>query len=131
MKNKYSILVAVIIMYLSLTGAQTFDKVPLFNVPFFDKIVHAGMYFGLMSVIILESRKNIKTNGILFLTGLIPFFYGILIEILQATLTASRSGSIYDALSDGAGILISILLWLWIKPRVGLWDEGTKRLTDY
>lgn len=117
-KNKFSILVALIIMYLSLTGSQTFDKVSLFNVPFFDKIVHAGMYFGLMSVIILESRKNIKTTGILFLMGLIPLFYGIIIEILQATLTSSRSGSIYDALSDGAGILFSILLWLWIKPHV-------------
>jgi hypothetical protein len=37
-------------------------------------------------------------------------------EILQATLTVTRTGSFYDALANSAGILVSILLWLWIKP---------------
>ena len=58
-KNIFSILVALIIMYLSLTNSHTFDKVPLIKIPNFDKIVHFGMYFRLMSVIILENRKNI------------------------------------------------------------------------
>jgi len=39
-------------------------------------------------------------------------------EILQATLTLTRSGSFYDALADAAGILLSILLWLWLKPKI-------------
>jgi hypothetical protein len=37
-------------------------------------------------------------------------------EILQATLTVTRSGSVFDALANSAGIFVSILLWLWIKP---------------
>jgi VanZ family protein len=115
-KNIFSILVSLIIMYLSLTGSHTFDKVSFINIPYFDKIVHFGMYFVFMSVIIFENRKTIKGPGNLFLAGLIPFFYGILLEILQSTLTVTRTGSIYDALSDSAGILVSILLWLWIKP---------------
>lgn len=117
-KNKFSILVALIIMYLSMTSSHTFDKVPLINIPNIDKVVHFGMYFGLMSVIILEYRKTIKSIGNLFLTGLIPLFYGILIEIMQSTLTVTRTGSFYDALADGAGILVSILLWIWIKPLI-------------
>ena len=115
-KNKFSILSALIIMYLSLTSSHTFDKVPLINIPNIDKIVHFVMYFGLMSVIILENRTNLRNNRRLFLTGLIPLLYGILMEILQATLTLTRSGSFYDALADAAGVLLSILIWLWIKP---------------
>jgi VanZ family protein len=69
-----------------------------------------------MSVLILENRKTIKSAGSLFLIGLLPLFYGILMEILQATLTVSRTGSVFDAMANGAGILVSILLWLWIKP---------------
>jgi VanZ family protein len=103
-------------MYLSLANSHTFDKVPLINIPNIDKVVHFGMYFSLMSVIIFENRKTIKSISILFLTGLIPLFYGILMEILQATLTVTRTGSFYDALANSAGILVSILLWLWIKP---------------
>ena len=105
-------------MYLSMTSSHTFDKVPITYFPNFDKIVHFGMYFGLMSVIILEYRKTIKSIGNLFLTGLVPLFYGILIEILQSTLTITRTGNFYDALADSAGILVSILSWIWIKPLI-------------
>ena len=115
-KNKFSILSALIIMYLSLTSSHTFDKVPLINIPNIDKIVHFVMYFGLMSVIILENRTNLKNNLRLFLTGLIPLLYGILMEILQATVTVTRTASFYDALANSSGILVSILLWIWIKP---------------
>jgi len=117
-KNIFSILVALIIMYLSLANSHTFDKAPFINVPNFDKVVHLGMYFGLMSVIILENRKTIKSRGHLYLIGLIPLLYGILMEILQATLTLTRSGSFYDALADAAGVFLSILLWLWLKPKI-------------
>ena len=103
-------------MYLSLTNAHTFDKAPFIGIPNIDKAVHFCMYFVLMLVIILENKNNIKSNGHLFLLGLIPLSFGILMEILQATLTVTRSGSIFDALANSAGILVSILLWLWIKP---------------
>lgn len=103
-------------MYLSLTGSHTFDKVSFINIPYFDKIVHFGMYFGLMSVIIFENRKTLRSTRHLFLISLIPLFYGILMEILQSTLTLTRTGSFFDALFNCVGILVSILLWLWIKP---------------
>jgi VanZ family protein len=115
-KNIFSILIALIIMYLSLANAHTFDKAPFIDIPNIDKAVHFCMYFGFMSVIILENKNNIKSNGHLFLLGLIPLSFGILMEILQATLTVTRSGSFFDALANSAGILVSILLLLWIKP---------------
>jgi len=115
-KYKFTILVALIILYLSLANSQTFEKIPLVDIPDFDKVVHLGMYFVLMSVLIFENRKTIISTSRLFLTGLIPLFYGILMEILQATLTLTRSGSFFDALADATGVLLSILIWLWIKP---------------
>lgn len=115
-KYKLSVLIALIIMYLSLANSHTFNKVPFINVPYADKVVHFLMYFGFMSVIIFETRKAFKSINILFLTGLIPLFYGILMEILQSTLTLTRSGDFFDALADGSGILVSILLCIWIKP---------------
>lgn len=115
-KNIFSILVSLIIMYLSLTRASTFDSVSFLNIPYFDKFVHFGMYFVLMSVITFENRMTFKGPVNLFLAGLIPFFYGILLEILQSSLTLTRQGDIFDALSNIAGILVSILLWLLIRP---------------
>ena len=114
-KNIFSILVALLLLYLSLTNSEKFTKVQLTSIPNIDKIVHFGMYFIMMSVIIVEHRKNIRNPTNLFLIALIPLSYGILMEILQLTLTSSRSGDFYDALFDGAGILTSVLLWLIIK----------------
>lgn len=115
-KNIFSILIALLIMYLSLANSKTFQDVPLIEIPFIDKIVHFGMYFGLMSVIIIENRRSFFAARQLFLIALVPFAYGILMEILQTTLTISRYGSFYDVAANSAGILASLLLWLWIKP---------------
>ncbi|MEI6048299.1 MAG: VanZ family protein [Bacteroidota bacterium] len=113
-KNIFSIIVALIIMYLSLAGSDTFDDVSV-DIPYLDKIVHFCMYFGLMSVIIFENRKTLKNNRQLFLVALIPVFYGILMEILQSALTITRFANVFDAVSNTAGILVSLLLWIWIK----------------
>ena len=117
-KNLFSILVALLLLYLSLTNSEKFEKLLLMNFSFMDKVVHFGMYFVLMTVIILEHRKTLKNSRNLFLSALIPLLYGILMEIMQLTLTLSRSGDFYDALADAAGILASVLLWLLFKPSV-------------
>jgi VanZ family protein len=109
-KHIFSFLVALIILYLSLTSSHTFDSVPMFDVPYFDKFVHFSMYFGLMAVIIFENRRSVKGAAKLFLISLIPLSYGIILEILQALLTNTRSGNIYDALADEAGILTAVLI---------------------
>jgi VanZ family protein len=116
-RNKFSILTALTIMYLSLASSHTFDKVSFITFPHFDKIVHFGMYFGLMSVIILENRRTLDKTGQLFLIGLIPLIYGIVLEIMQSTLTLTRTGSFYDAFFNCAGILVSILLWLAVRRK--------------
>jgi VanZ family protein len=67
-------------------------------------------------MITIENRKSIKSVKQLFLIGLIPLSYGILIEFLQSTLTVSRNGNVFDALADYAGILVWIFLCLLIKP---------------
>ena len=120
-KNILSILVALIILYLSLASSDTFKNVPLIDIPNFDKVVHFLMYFGLMSVIIFENRRTIKSNKQLFLISLIPFFYGILMELLQSALTSTRSCSFFDAAFDAIGIIASILLWLRLKPFLKDW----------
>jgi VanZ family protein len=117
-KNKFSILVALIILYLSLASSDTIDSVSFFDISFVDKIAHFGMYWGFMSVIILENRNLINSNLHLFLSALIPFAYGILMEFFQLTLSSGRSASFFDILFNIAGILVSVLLWLWLKPHL-------------
>jgi len=78
------------------------------------------MYFGLMSVILFEHRKSIKGGTMLILIALIPFIYGILMEILQLTITDSRSGNFYDILANSTGIIVSALAWRALGPRLNI-----------
>jgi VanZ family protein len=117
-KNKFSIIIALIIMYLSLTNSHTFDKVSFLDSPYTDKIVHFAMYFSFMSIIIFENRKTIKGNVQLFLVAMIPLGFGIIMEILQALFTVTRTGSFYDVMANLSGIVASLLIWLYIKPKI-------------
>lgn len=115
-KNILSILVALIILYLSLANAKTFSNVPFINIPHFDKVVHFCMFFGLTAVLFFENRKSLKSTGRLLLVAFISFMYGVLMEVLQTTLTLTRTGDVFDALADLTGVITLLLLWIWIKP---------------
>jgi VanZ family protein len=109
-KNLFSIGLGLLILYLSLTPGSDFNE-GFLKIPHADKIAHFIMYFTLMSVIIFENRKLVKLTRDLLLLAIIPFTYGIIIEILQSLLTTTRTGSIYDIVFNLAGIIFSILLW--------------------
>lgn len=117
-KNIFSIFIALIILYLSLAGSDTFDGAPFLNIPHFDKIAHLGMYFGFKTVIMLENKNKLINILSVFYVALIPFFYGILMELLQLFFTNTRSGSVFDAVFNTIGILFAIILWIMIKPHI-------------
>ncbi len=113
-KYKYSLILSLVILYLSLKNASDFNSVQFFQIPYFDKFVHFCMYFALMSVIIFETVTSSVSRS-LYLIALYPFLYGVLMEVLQGTVTTSRSSSIYDALFNTVGIIASLLVWLTIR----------------
>lgn len=115
-RNILTILVAIAIAYLSLSSSDSYNRLSFLNFRGADKVMHFLMYFGFMSVIVFENRKNIGRMKILFLAGLVPFLYGLLMELLQIWLTQTRSGSAADVLFNLAGILFSIIIFLIIRP---------------
>ncbi len=115
-KNIFTIITSFIIVYLSLAGSLTFNHSNFINIPYIDKIGHFGLYFILMSVIILEHRNSFHNTRQLILIATIPFFFGTLMEIMQLLITSDRKGEILDAASNTAGITAALFLWLIIKP---------------
>ena len=116
LKNyKYSLIISVIICYLSLRSSAGFEKMNVFHFPHMDKVVHLLMYFGFTSVLIFETFVIGKKKSSVFLLALIPFFLGITTEVLQSLLTTTRSADIYDAIFNTLGVLIAVYLWLIIK----------------
>ncbi len=115
-KNIFTILTSLLIFYLSLAGSSTFGYRGFLNIPYIDKIGHFGLYFILMSVIILEHKKAFVNTRQLILVALIPFFFGTLMELFQLILTSDRKGELLDAAANASGIVSSIFIWLMINP---------------
>ncbi len=115
-KNFISFILALVILYLSLASAPTFDSKGIFEIPYFDKYAHFGLYFLFMASIIIEHRDYFKNTRQLILTALIPFTFGTLIEFLQAGLTLTRQGDVLDVIFNSTGIATAVLLWLLFKP---------------
>ena len=115
-KNIFTILTSLLIFYLSLAGSSTLGYRGFLNIPYIDTIGHFGLYFILMSVIILEHKKAFVNTRQLILVALIPFFFGTLMELFQLILTSDRKGELLDAAANASGIVSSIFIWLMINP---------------
>ncbi|MGD0340808.1 MAG: VanZ family protein [Bacteroidales bacterium] len=114
-KNILSILVALVILYLSLVSSETLDKIPIVHFQGMDKVVHFGMYAVLTGVMLYENREKIYTRGRLILLALIPAVFGGVIELMQSWFTTTRTGSLYDLLFNISGIIFSIIIYLLAK----------------
>jgi len=115
-KNLFSIVLALIILYLSLASGDSFNQISIFNLPHLDKIVHFLMYFALMSLMIFENRKLVKNIPQMIRMAIIPLTYSIIIEIMQSLFTSTRTGSLFDVGFNLAGITLALVLWLNVKP---------------
>ena len=94
------------------------------DIPNFDKAVHFTFYFvaGILGVLYIESIKRDfakKTPLLLkFLLGLIG--YGIIIEVIQDSLTTYRSAELLDVMANATGAIFGILLVrVWITTKSG------------
>jgi VanZ family protein len=76
-----------------------------------DKYLHFIAYFTLSLLWYFALRKRLHRYvfRILVPAGLI--IYGIILEGLQSEFTAYRTGDVYDALANAAGVLGAMLLF--------------------
>jgi len=111
---------AVLILILCAIPGSSIPQVPLINIPNFDKIVHAALYFPL--AFFLGAEFDLSKKSILRLTGplltmLFVAFYGGLIEVLQDKLFINRSSDIVDFFSDVVGGLAGLTIYyLFFRP---------------
>lgn len=114
-KNIFSIIIALVILFLSFTGQETFDKFYIPKIPYLDKIVHLGMYFLLMLSLIFENKSWLTSAKKYIILAMIPVCYGIAIEIFQPLLTKSRISDFFDACFNVLGVIFAILVWVIFK----------------
>jgi VanZ family protein len=95
------------------------DKLPnasfFAKIPYFDKIAHFAMYF-IFALFLMSgfSRQYGKASAKAYIFSFIPaFLLGVLIEFIQEKV--GRSYDIYDMIANTAGVIVSLLLFNFIK----------------
>ena len=95
---------------------------------YYDKIAHlmGGIALGLVIFVslltaILFTTWGIQKRGVLFLTALITFLFGMLWEFeemsIDSVMMTTYSGGIYDSIGDMTGNILGIILCLFIAKR--------------
>lgn len=92
------------------------DGIPFITIPHMDKMVHFMFYFGASisaSLCVREQTRGSKGfKKVLSSTAILSIIYGIIIEVLQETLTTYRDGNVYDVIANTVGSLFGItVLW--------------------
>jgi VanZ family protein len=111
----------IVIGILCFTPGDELNKVHI-NIPYFDKIVHFGMFFILASLIKGLYWKNHISSKVFYYYITLAVVYGVIIEIVQALWINMRSGDFVDWLFDCTGIALAVITFrLWPKKLKILW----------
>ncbi len=116
-----SIVIAIIISYLSLAPGDEFSRIPSF--PNEDKAVHFLMYFGLAFVLFWNSIicfgiATMKLRKLWFFMIGIPVIWGGCMELLQRYCTTTRTGDWLDELTNTLGAIAGFFFGRWILPKI-------------
>lgn len=106
---------SLLVLVLSLINME---KIPNFKVSYADKIEHVLAYT-VISFFWTLSQKLKKININIFVLLLCIVCYGIIIELLQMSITTNRTGDLLDVLANTTGVFLG-LIFLKILSRIYL-----------
>ena len=109
-----SVLIGILILWLSLSGGQSLIPGDFLTIPYVDKIGHFFMYALFSGMLLLDSCLWQSDRSVRYVVLVIPVAFGALMEVLQFLLTKSRQAEALDLAADilgiGAGIVGALLV---------------------
>ena len=104
-----------IILLATTLPSSSIPKVPMFEIPHFDKFVHFALFFVLALFLLSESNKLRKQGELTRLATVVAisvsFGFGLAIELLQLFLLTTRSGSLLDFIANMAGAFAAVVVY--------------------
>lgn len=105
-----SIIIGLLILWLSLSGSKTLVPGRMLNIPYIDKMGHFAMYAFFSAVLLLDSCRWHSSRHLRYIILLIPLFFGALMEIMQMAFTTSRRAETLDLIANVSGVTAGIVL---------------------
>jgi VanZ family protein len=107
----------VLMFYMLFSPGSGLPKTGIFNIPYFDKIVHFGMFSLLLFLFLYESQKSNKKAAFYIIYLSIFLIFSALSEVIQYKFIQGRSGNMYDFYADFIGLIFGGIFYkfLWKK----------------
>jgi len=109
-----SILIGILILWLSLSGGKSLVPGDFLTIPYVDKIGHFLMYALFSGMLLLDSCLWQSGRSVRYVVLVIPVAFGALMEVFQYLLTSSRQAEALDLAADilgiGAGVVGALLV---------------------
>lgn len=118
----HSVLIAVIIFYLSVIHVPSSLIAPWMEIVHFDKWVHVLLYFALSVTLAWDGMTRLQLEcrrvKLVRLTILMPVLYGGALELVQEYVCEGRTGSWGDWAADWAGAVVAYaVIRFWMSRR--------------
>lgn len=107
----FSILWAILIFVLCATPGQYLPSEKWLELIGFDKLIHASIFFILLSLVFLKAFKHQQSTFVFVMCFTFIFFYGVILEFMQANYFSNRSADFYDIAANTAGCVIAVLVF--------------------
>ncbi len=105
-----SIIIGLVIVWLSLSGGKSLLPGKMMTIPYIDKIGHFAMYSFFSAILLLDSCRWRSESSFRYIYLLIPVFFGALMEIMQMQFTTSRRGEIGDLIANISGVAAGVVM---------------------
>lgn len=117
------------VLFLTLLSLFSFSSLDTgaVDIPYIDKVAHFTFYFGFAVLGCMTLRERTRGNMDLIKAMqwalVLGISYGIIIEVLQYTLTKERMAELGDVIANTLGAFAGVLLikWYFSKERQLKW----------
>jgi VanZ family protein len=104
-----ALIISITIVFLSLLQLPS-SKINIINI---DKAYHSIAYFALGITWLFAYYKKPEKKYFIVICCIV---FGIIIEVLQSSLTSYRTGDYVDAIANSCGVLLALLIFnLFVK----------------
>lgn len=107
---KLAITWAIVIFILCATPGRFVPSATWLELLSFDKWVHAGVFFTLVTLFGVAIHAHQQSYSMFFLYFLLCVLYGGALEVMQAKVFSERSADWYDMIANSFGCITGLLL---------------------
>ena len=116
-KDKIIFIAISITLFIGYLSLKKIDYFPV-ELSQSDKVYHAIAYFSLGLTWLLSFPKSLQKKKLKYVIVISCVIYGIVIEVLQGTLTTYRTASLLDILANTVGVIVAMMIFKQVYKKI-------------